>query len=154
LMKRLRYTRFVTQGNDWDAVIVDQMGLHAAPELLGIHTNMPGIFPAEIDHAAFSGAPAPSGLSDDEMVAYERLQFVYQKGIGYGYQMGLRPQTLYGIADSPVGLAAYFLDHDARSYDLISRVFAGESEGLTHDDILDNITIAWLTNSALSDARL
>jgi hypothetical protein len=111
------------------------------PELLGIHTNMPGIFPNDIDKAAFSGAPAPSGLSVDEKVAYDRLQFVYQKGIAYGVQMGLRPQTLYGIADSPVGLAAYFLDHDALSYALISRSFTGESEGLTRDDILDNITI-------------
>ncbi len=154
LMKRLGYTKFVAQGGDWGAVIVDLMAVQAPPELLGIHTNMPGIFPAEIDQAAFSGAPAPSGLSADEQVAYERLQFVYQKGIAYGYQMGLRPQTLYGIADSPVGLAAYFLDHDARSYALISRVFAGESEGLTRDDILDNITITWLTNTALSGARL
>jgi pimeloyl-ACP methyl ester carboxylesterase len=154
LMKRLGYTKFVAQGGDWGAVITDLMGVHAAPELLGIHTNMPGIFPADVDQAAFSGAPAPSGLSADERVAYERLQFVYQKGIGYGYQMGLRPQTLYGIADSPVGLAAYFLDHDARSYELISRVFQGEAEGLTRDDILDNITITWLTNTALSGARL
>jgi pimeloyl-ACP methyl ester carboxylesterase len=154
LMKRLGYTKFVAQGGDWGAIIVDMMGLQAAPELLGIHTNMPGIFPADIDGAAFSGAPAPSGLSPDEKVAYDRLQFVYQKGIAYGFQMGLRPQTLYGIADSPVGLAAYFLDHDARSYDLISRVFAGESAGLTRDDILDNITITWLTNTALSGARL
>ena len=154
LMKRLGYTKFVAQGGDWGAVITEQMGVQAPPELLGIHTNMPGIFPAEIDQAAFSGAPAPSGLSADEKVAYERLQFVYQKGIAYGFQMGLRPQTLYGIADSPVGLAAYFLDHDARSYELISRVFNGESEGLTRDDILDNITIAWLTNTALSGARL
>jgi len=154
LMKRLGYTKFVAQGGDWGAVITDLMGVHAAPELLGIHTNMPGIFPADIDQAAFSGAPAPSGLSADEKVAYERLQFVYQKGIGYGYQMGLRPQTLYGIADSPVGLAAYFLDHDARSYELISRVFQGRAEGLTRDDILDNITITWLTNTALSGARL
>ena len=154
LMKRLGYTKFVAQGGDWGAVIVDLMGVQAPPELLGIHTNMPGIFPAEIDQAAFSGASAPSGLSPDEQVAYERLQFVYQKGIAYGFQMGLRPQTLYGIADSPVGLAAYFLDHDARSYELISRVFAGESEGLTRDDILDNITITWLTNTALSGARL
>jgi pimeloyl-ACP methyl ester carboxylesterase len=154
LMKRLGYTRFVAQGGDWGAVVTDMMGLQAPPELLGIHSNMPGIFPAEIDQAAFSGAPAPAGLSADEKVAYERLQFVYQKGIAYGYQMGLRPQTLYGIADSPVGLAAYFLDHDARSYELIARVFAGESEGLTRDDILDNITITWLTNTALSGARL
>jgi pimeloyl-ACP methyl ester carboxylesterase len=154
LMKRLGYTKFVAQGGDWGAVIVDLMGVQAAPELLAIHTNMPGIFPAEIDAAAFSGKPAPSDLSADEKVAYERLQFVYQKGIGYGYQMGLRPQTLYGIADSPVGLAAYFLDHDARSYELIARAFAGESEGLTRDDILDNITITWLTNTALSGARL
>ena len=154
LMKRLGYTRFVAQGGDWGAIVVDLMGVHAAPELLGIHTNMPGIFPNEIDKAAFSGAPTPSDLSADEKVAYERLQFVYQKGIAYGFQMGLRPQTLYGIADSPVGLAGYFLDHDARSYELISRVFAGKSEGLTRDDILDNITITWLTNTALSGARL
>ncbi len=154
LMKRLGYTQFVAQGGDWGAVVVDLMGLQAPPELLGIHTNMPGIFPADIDQAAFSGAPAPSGLSPDEKVAYERLQFVYQKGIAYGYQMGLRPQTLYGIADSPIGLAAYFLDHDARSYELIARVFDGQPEGLTRDDILDNITITWLTNTALSGARL
>ena len=115
LMKRLGYTKFVAQGGDWGAIVVDQMGLQAGPELLGIHTNMPGIFPNEIDQAAFSGKPAPSGLSVDEKVAYERLLFEYQKGIAYGFQMGLRPQTLYGIADSPVGLAAYFLDHDARS---------------------------------------
>jgi pimeloyl-ACP methyl ester carboxylesterase len=154
LMKRLGYERYVAQGGDWGAVVVDQMGVQAPPGLMGIHTNMPGIFPADIDGAAFSGAPAPSGLSVDEKLAYERLQFVYQKGIAYGFQMGLRPQTLYGIADSPVGLAAYFLDHDARSYELISRVFQGQAEGLTRDDILDNITIAWLTNTALSGARL
>src|SRR5262245_12569209 len=154
LMKRLGYTQFVAQGGDWGAIMVDLMGVHAAPELLGIHTNMPGIFPDDIDKAAFSGAPAPSGLSADEKVAYERLQFVYQKGIAYGFQMGLRPQTLYGIADSPVGLAAYFLDHDARSYELIARVFAGKSEGLTRDDILDNITLTWFTNTAISGARL
>jgi len=154
LMKRLGYSKFVAQGGDWGAVITDLMGVQAAPELLGIHTNMPGIFPADIDAAAFSGAPAPAGLSADEKLAYERLQFVYQKGIAYGFQMGLRPQTLYGIADSPVGLAAYFLDHDARSYELISRVFQGQAEGLTRDDILDNITITWFTNTALSGARL
>jgi pimeloyl-ACP methyl ester carboxylesterase len=154
LMKRLGYTQFAAQGGDWGAVIVDVMATQKPPELLGIHTNMPGIFPADIDAAAFSGAPAPSGLSDDEKIAYDRLQYVYQKGIAYGFQMGLRPQTLYGIADSPVGLAAYFLDHDLRSYELIARVFDGQSEGLTRDDVLDNITIAWLTNTALSGARL
>jgi pimeloyl-ACP methyl ester carboxylesterase len=154
LMKRLGYTKFVAQGGDWGAVVVDMMGLQAPPELLGIHTNMPGIFPADIDQAAFGGAPTPAGLSPDEKVAYERVRFVYQKGVAYGFQMGLRPQTLYGIADSPVGLAAYFLDHDVRSYELISRVFQGQAEGLTRDDILDNVTITWLTNTALSGARL
>jgi pimeloyl-ACP methyl ester carboxylesterase len=154
LMMRLGYTKFVAQGGDWGALITEQMGVLAPPELLGIHTNMPGIFPVDVDKAAATGAPAPSGLSADEKLAYERLQFVYQKGIAYGFQMGLRPQTLYGIADSPVGLAAYFLDHDARSYELISRVFEGKSEGLTRDDILDNITITWFTNTALSGARL
>ena len=154
LMKRLGYSRYVAQGGDWGAIVVDQMGVQAPSGLLGIHTNMPGIFPADIDAAAFSGAPAPADLSADEKLAYDRLQFVYQKGIAYGFQMGLRPQTLYGIADSPVGLAAYFLDHDARSYELISRVFQGQPEGLTRDDVLDNITIAWVTNTALSGARL
>jgi pimeloyl-ACP methyl ester carboxylesterase len=154
LMTRLGYTKFVAQGGDWGAIVVDMMGVLAPPELLGIHTNMPGIFPADIDQAAFSGAPAPTGLSAEETLAYERVQFVYQKGIAYGFQMGLRPQTLYGIADSPIGLAAYFLDHDARSYELISRVFQGRAEGLTRDDILDNITIAWLTNTAVSGGRL
>ncbi len=154
LMKRLGYQRYVAQGGDWGAVIVDLMGVQAPAGLLGIHTNMAGVVPADIDAAAFSGKPVPLGLSTDEKLAYERLQFVYQKGIAYGFQMGLRPQTLYGIADSPVGLAAYFLDHDARSYELISRVFQGQTEGLTRDDILDNITITWLTNTALSGARL
>jgi pimeloyl-ACP methyl ester carboxylesterase len=154
LMKRLGYTKFVAQGGDWGAIITELMGVSAPPELLGIHTNMANVIPLDIDKLAYSGAPAPSGLSADEKVAYERLQFVYQKGIGYGFQMGLRPQTLYGIADSPVGLAAYFLDHDARSYEMIARVFAGENEGLTRDDVLDNITLTWLTNTALSEARL
>jgi pimeloyl-ACP methyl ester carboxylesterase len=154
LMKRLGYSKFVAQGGDWGAIVTEEMGVQAAPELLAIHSNMPGIFPPEIDQAAASGAPAPSSLSPDEKIAYDRLQFVYQKGIAYGYQMGLRPQTLYGIADSPVGLAAYFLDHDARSYEMIARVFRGEAEGLTRDDVLDNITITWLTNTAVSGGRL
>jgi pimeloyl-ACP methyl ester carboxylesterase len=154
LMKRLGYTKFVAQGGDWGAVITEYMGAQAAPGLLGIHTNMPNAIPADIDKAAFSGAPAPSGLSRDEQIAYDRLQFVYQKGIGYGFQLGLRPQTMYCLADSPVGLAAYFLDHDQRSYRLIARVFAGECAGLTRDDILDNVTLTWLTNTAVSSGRL
>jgi pimeloyl-ACP methyl ester carboxylesterase len=154
LMKRLGYTTFVAQGGDWGAVITELMGVHAAPELVGIHINMPGAVPVDVDKAAQSGAPAPSSLSAEEKLAYERLLFVYSKGVAYGYQMGLRPQTLYGIADSPIGLAAYFLDHDAWSYALIARVFAGASEGLTRDDVLDNITIAWFTNTAISGARL
>jgi len=154
LMKRLGYAKFVAQGGDWGAIITELMGVQAPPGLLGIHTNMANVIPVDIDKAAFAGAPAPAGFSADEKLAYERLSFVYAKGIGYGFQMGLRPQTLYGIADSPVGLAAYFLDHDARSYELIARVFNGQAEGLTRDDILDNITITWLTNTALSGARL
>jgi len=154
LMKRLGYKKFVATGGDWGGLVVDQMGVQAAPELLGIHTNFPGAVPVDIDKAAFSGAPAPSGLSPEEKVAYERLQFVYQKGIGYGFQLGLRPQTMYALADSPVGLAAYFLDHDQRSYRLISRVFAGQTAGLTRDDILDNVTLTWLTGTAVSSSRL
>jgi pimeloyl-ACP methyl ester carboxylesterase len=154
LMKRLGYTKFVAQGGDWGAIVTELMGVQAPPELVGIHTNMANVIPPDIDKAAFSGAPAPADLSADEKLAYERLSFVYAKGIGYGFQLGLRPQTMYGIADSPVGLAAYFLDHDARSYEMIARVFDGKSEGLTRDDVLDNITITWLTNTALSGGRL
>ena len=154
LMKRLGYTRFVAQGGDWGAIITDLMATQTPPELLGIHSNMPGVFPPDIDKAAQAGAPTPSDFSADERLAYERLKFVYAKGIGYGYQMGLRPQTLYGIADSPVGLAAYLLDHDARSLELISRAFDGQREGLTRDDVLDNVTLTWLTNTGVSSGRL
>jgi pimeloyl-ACP methyl ester carboxylesterase len=154
LMKRLGYTKFVAQGGDWGALIVDLMGVQAAPELLGIHTNMPGAVPPEIDKAAFTGAPAPAGLSAEERHAYEQLAFFYTKDLAYAQEMGTRPQTLYGIADSPVGLAAWILDHDARSLELIARVFDGQREGLTRDDVLDNITLYWLTNTAVSSARL
>jgi pimeloyl-ACP methyl ester carboxylesterase len=154
LMKRLGYTKFVAQGGDWGAVVTDLMGVQAPPELLGIHVNMPGVVPPDIDKAAQAGAPTPAGLSSDEKAAYERLKFVYAKGIAYAYQLGLRPQSLCAIADSPVGLAAYLLDHDARSYELFKRVFAGQSEGITRDDLLDNITLTWLTNTAISSGRL
>ena len=154
LMKRLGYTKFVAQGGDWGALVTQLMGVQAAPELLAIHTNMPGAVPAEIDKVALSGAPAPSGLSAEEKHAYDQLTFFYQKGLGYADEMSLRPQTLYGIADSPVGLAAWIIDHDASSYSLIARVFEGHSEGLTRDDILDNLTLYWLTNTAVSSARL
>jgi pimeloyl-ACP methyl ester carboxylesterase len=154
LMKRLGYTRYVAQGGDWGAVIVDLMGVQAPPELLGIHTNMAGAVPAEIDKAAFTGAPPPPDLSAEERHAYDRLVFFYAKGLAYALEMGNHPQTLYGIADSPVGLAGWILDHDALSYELIARVFDGQAEGLTRDDILDNITHYWLTNTAVSSSRL
>ncbi len=154
LMKRLGYTKFVAQGGDWGAIITDVLATQTPPGLLGIHSNMPGVIPPDIDKAAQAGAPAPSGLSADETLAYEHLKFVYGKGVGYGFQMGLRPQTLYGISDSPVGLAAYLLDHDARSLELIARAFDGHAEGLSRDDVLDNITLTWLTNTGVSSARL
>jgi pimeloyl-ACP methyl ester carboxylesterase len=154
LMKRLGYTRFVAQGGDWGAIITEIMGAQGHPELIGIHSNMAGVIPAEIDKLIGSGAPPPSTPNEEEKLAYERLSFVYAKGVGYAYQMGLRPQTLYGIADSPIGLAAYFLDHDAASYAMISRVFSGVKEGLSRDDVLDNITLAWLTTTGVSSGRL
>jgi pimeloyl-ACP methyl ester carboxylesterase len=154
LMMRLGYTKYVAQGGDWGAIITDVMATQGHPELIGIHTNMAGVIPPDIDKAAQSGAPAPSGLTADEKAAYDRLAFVYAKGVGYGYQLGLRPQTMYGMADSPVGLAAYFLDHDARSLELIARAFDGQKEGLSRDDVLDNITLTWLTNTGVSSGRL
>ena len=154
LMKRLGYAQFVAQGGDWGALITDLMGVLAPPELLAIHTNMPGAVPNDINAAAFTGAPAPSGLGADEQHAFDRLAFFYKHGLGYALEMGNRPQTLYGIADSPVGLAAWILDHDEASEALMARVFAGQSEGLTRDDILDNITLYWFTNTAISSARL
>jgi pimeloyl-ACP methyl ester carboxylesterase len=154
LMKRLGYSKFVAQGGDWGALITDFIGVEAPPELLGIHTNMPGAVPADIDKAAFGGAPAPSGLSDEEAHAYDRLSYFYKHGLGYAIEMANRPQTLYGLADSPVGLAAWILDHDWLSHKVMARVFAGQAEGLTRDDIIDNITLYWVTNTAISSARL
>jgi len=154
LMKRLGYKRFVAQGGDWGNAVTEQMALLGSPELIGIHTNMPATVPPDIDKAAFAGAPAPPGLLADEKHAYDQLAFFYKHGLGYANEMANRPQTLYALADSPVGLAAWMLDHDAASQALMARVFDGKTEGLTRDDILDNVTLYWLTNTAVSSARL
>jgi pimeloyl-ACP methyl ester carboxylesterase len=154
LMKRLGYTRYVAQGGDWGAKITELMALQAPPELLGIHVNLPATVPPDVVKALNCGGPPPSSLSDEERHAYEQLDFFYKNGRGYSIEMANRPQTLYGVAGLPVGLAAWMIDHDARSYALIARVFAGQSEGLTRDDVLDNITLYWLTNTAVSSARL
>ncbi len=154
LMKRLGYSRFVAQGGDWGNAITEQMALQAPPELVGIHTNMPATVPADIAKALQPGGAMPAGLSVEEQNAYKQLDDFYKHGLGYALEMANRPQTLYGIVDSPAGLASWILDHDARSGELIARVFDGKSEGLTRDDILDNITLYWLTNTAISSARL
>jgi pimeloyl-ACP methyl ester carboxylesterase len=154
LMKRLGYSKYVAQGGDWGSVVTEQMGLLAPPELLGIHVNLPFGVPGEILKALGSGAATPPGLSADESRAYERIAYFFVHGLSYAQQMANHPQTLYGIADSPIGLAAWFLDHDLLSYQLIARSFDGQREGLTRDDVLDNITLTWLTNTAISGARL
>ena len=153
LMKRLGYSRYVAQGGDWGALVTEQMGVQANPELIAIHSNMPAAVPPDIDAAAFAGAAPPSGLSGDEKKAYEQLVSVY-KHVYYAFYMGSRPQTLTGLADSPVGLATFMIDLEARSLDLISRAFDGQPTALTRDDVLDNITLYWLTNTAISSARL
>jgi pimeloyl-ACP methyl ester carboxylesterase len=153
LMKRLGYTRYVAQGGDWGAVVVDIMATQGNPELIGIHTNMPGVVPPEIDKALGAGSPVPQGLSAEEKLAYEMLQVTY-KNVQYAFYMAWHPQTLTALADSPVGLATFLIDHDPRSLELIARSFDGHPEGLSRDDVLDNATYFWLTNTAVSAARL
>ena len=154
LMKRLGYSRFVAAGGDWGAQVVDELGVQAPEGLLAIHSNMPGTVPDNVVRALNLHEGPPAGLSAEERHAWDQLDFFYKKGLGYANEMALRPQTLYGIVDSPIGLASWILDHDASSYAMIARVFDGKSEGLTRDDILDNITLYWLTDTAISSARL
>ena len=159
LMNRLGYSRYVAQGGDWGAFVVDQMGLQAPAGLLAIHTNMPGVVPAEIDKASLAGDPPPPGLSAEERRAYEQLIRTYAQ-VEYARMMAARPQTLYGIADSPVGLAAWLLDHNdadgqpaAAVVSALDRT-ASDTGELTRDEILDNITLYWLTNTGVSASRL
>jgi pimeloyl-ACP methyl ester carboxylesterase len=154
LMERLGYQRYAAQGGDWGAIIVDQMGVQAPQGLIGIHTNMAGAIPPEVDAAAFAGAAPPAGLDAEETESFNHVAFFYKHGLGYALEMGNRPQTLYGIQDSPVGLAAWILDHDIWTYRQIARVFDGVAEGLTQENIVDNITLYWLTNTGVSSARL
>ena len=154
LMNRLGYDRYVAQGGDWGGQIVDLMGALAPPGLIGIHTNFPGAVRDDVTAAVVSGGPPPSGLDDEETRLYEKLRDFWATDVAYALELGTHPQTLYGIADSPVGLAAWLLDHDATSLALIARVFDGQTEGLSRDDVLDNITHYWLTNSGISSGRL
>jgi pimeloyl-ACP methyl ester carboxylesterase len=154
LMQRLGYTRYVAQGGDWGNAVTEFMAVQEPPGLLGIHTNMPATVPANVSKAlAFQQAP-PADLTPEERHAWDQLDFFYKNGLGYAIEMNNRPQTLYGIVDSPIGLAAWMIDHDARSEEMIARVFDGKIEGLTRDDVLDNITLYWLTNTAISSAQL
>ena len=154
LMQRLGYTRYVAQGGDWGNAVSEVMALQQPPGLLGIHTNMAATVPPDVSKALSVGGPPPAGLSAEEKHAWDQLDDFYKNGLGYAQEMSNRPQTLYGIADSPVGLAAWMLDHDIRSYEMITRVFDGKMEGLNRDDVLDNVTLYWLTNTAISSARL
>src|SRR6266567_3424932 len=154
LMQRLGYTQYVAQGGDWGNAVSEVMALQQPPGLLGIHTNMAATVPPDVSKALAVCGPPPAGLSPDEKQAWDQLDDFFKNGLGYALEMSYRPQTLYGLADSPVGLAAWMLDHDDSSEKMIARAFDGKSEGLTRDDILDNVTLYWLTNTAISSARL
>ncbi|HTR29552.1 MAG TPA: epoxide hydrolase [Puia sp.] len=155
LMKRLGYTRYVAQGGDWGDAVTEQMAVIAPPELLGIHTNMAATLPPEVSKALATSGPKPDGLSTpDEEHAWDQLSSFWKTGLGYATEMANRPQTLYGLQDSPIGLAAWMLDHDIKSTELITRVFDGQSEGLSREDVVNNITLYWLTGTAVSSARL
>ena len=154
LMQRLGYTRYVAQGGDWGNAVTENMAVQEPAGLLGIHTNMPATVPANISKALARGEVPPADLTVEERNAWDQLDFFNKNGLGYAIEMNNRPQTLYGIVDSPVGLAAWMIDHDDRSEKMIARVFDGKTEGLTRDDVLDNITLYWLTNTAISSARL
>src|SRR5882762_5820418 len=154
LMQRLGYTKYVAQGGDWGNAISEVMALQQPPGLLGIHTNMAATVPPDVSKALSMGGPPPAGLSPDEKHAWDQLVDFYNNGLGYALEMNNRPQTLYGIVDSPIGLAAWMIDHDIRSYQMIARAFDGKPEGLTRNDVLDNVTLYWLTNTAISSARL
>jgi pimeloyl-ACP methyl ester carboxylesterase len=154
LMERLGYARYVAQGGDWGNAVTEFMAVQEPKGLLGVHTNMPAAVPADVSKALATGAPPPAGLDTEERHAWDQLDFFFKNGVGYAIEMNNRPQTLYGIADSPVGLAAWMIDHDALSQQMIARVFDGKPEGLTRDDVLDNVTLYWLTNTAISSARL
>ena len=154
LMQRLGYTRYVAQGGDWGNAVSEVMALQQPPGLAGIHTNMAATVPPDVSKALAAGGPAPAGLSPEEKHAWDQLDEFYKNGLGYAIEMNNRPQTLYALTDSPIGLAAWMLDHDIRSYRMIARVFDGKAEGLSRDDVLDNITLYWLTNTAISSAQL
>ena len=154
LMKRLGYTRYVAQGGDWGDMITELMAKQAPAELIGIHTNMPATVPAEVSKALSSGGPPPAGLQGDEKLAWDELKDFFSKHVNYALEMSTRPETLYGLADSPIALAAWMLDHDRDSYALIARAFDGHPGGLSRDDVLDNVTLYWLTNTGVSSARL
>jgi pimeloyl-ACP methyl ester carboxylesterase len=154
LMKRLGYDRYVAQGGDWGALIVDFMGVQAPPGLLAIASNMAGAVPVEINALVVQGAPPPAELDAEERHSFEHMVYFFSKGLGYALEMGNRPQTLYAIEDSPVGLAAWIIDHDIWTYRQITRLFDGEQFGFTRDEILDNITLYWLTKTGVSSARL